>query len=200
MSMSCSPRRAVRLLLLCGLSACSGLLGPQEPLPVRWFEPALPAVETAPPVPGAPELRLAPVIGARRLRERVVWRHSEVEYDYHALWRWTEDPAQVVQRALSAALFERGLARRSTRADAATLLVELERFELSTESGPRASLAWRARLEGPDGRTLLERRMTASTPLEAAEPEALARELGALTAQLADELAGLVLAMPRPSR
>ncbi len=114
------------------LAGCLSNLGPGEPTPIRYYAADPPpgeALERAEGQRPLPQLRLRRVRAASHLRERTVWRSSEVEYGFHETRRWTEMPATFLERALARELFERHGFRRTERAIGLALDVELEAFE-----------------------------------------------------------------------
>lgn len=175
------------------LPACLSALKPGDAPRVRYF--------SAVPVPGAvtarademPSLRLRHVGAAAHLRERMVWRSSEVEYGYYETRRWTDLPAAMLEEALARELFEtRGL-RRTEAALAHALDVELRAFEERTGEEPAARVALVARLFDADGTALMERTFEASVAIEREEPAAIARAmsraLGEVVRTVASEVA-----------
>src|SRR5213080_5218233 len=90
--------------LLVGLVALAGCLL-RTADPPRFFRPGSVTLdaaedEAAPPAPGAIAIRLRGVRSEPFLRERIVWRVSEVEYGLYEQRRWIDLPAHYVERAL----------------------------------------------------------------------------------------------------
>jgi len=160
-----------------GSSACLTSLVPGEPPTLRYFSaaPPVPSLSAQPERP--PHLRLRTVEAAAHLRERMVWRSSEVEYGFYETRRWTELPGAWLAAALGRELFEaRGLVRDEGLA-APVLDVVLTHFEERTGSPRSAQAALVARLFSPAGVALLERTFEAGVPLEGKAPEEVAQAL-----------------------
>src|SRR5439155_522823 len=90
--------------LLVGLVALAGCLL-RTADPPRFFRPGsvtldAPEDEVAPPAPGAIAIRLRGVRSEPFLRERIVWRVSELEYGLYGQRRWIDLPEHYVERAL----------------------------------------------------------------------------------------------------
>ena len=100
-----------RTWLLAGLVVLGGCLLRTSDSP-RFFRPGSAAIdataedEAAPPAPGAIAIRLRGVRSEPFLRERIVWRVSEVEYGLYEQRRWIDLPAHYVERALRTRLRE----------------------------------------------------------------------------------------------
>ncbi len=173
--MSAPARRAAALALL--LAGCIG--GP--PPPPRYFSPPLP-VRPARVTPAALEgvtLRLLPVAAAELLRDRIVWRRSDVELGFYEQERWTEPPARTFERALARELFEvRGLVR-GGRSASHELAVELVACEEVLLPEHRARVVATVALLGADQTALLERTFAAEEPIAAEDAQAMARAVGA---------------------
>lgn len=173
--MSAPARRAAALALL--LAGCIG--GP--PPPPRYFSPPLP-VRPARATPAALEgvtLRLLPVAAAELLRDRIVWRRSDVELGFYEQERWTEPPARTFERALARELFEvRGLVR-GGRSASHELAVELVACEEVLLPEHRARVVATVALLGADQTALLERTFAAEEPIAAEDAQAMARAVGA---------------------
>lgn len=76
-----------------------------------------------------PGLRLGRVAAASHLEDKIVYRSSEHELGFYEEHRWSEEPAEFLERALARELFEaRGLSR-VVAGRAPTLEVELIAFE-----------------------------------------------------------------------
>lgn len=177
-----SARCAVVLLALALLPACLSGLGPGDPEPIRYFSAAAPAGSVPERMQSAPALRLRRVTSGSHLRERMVWRVSDVEYGFYENNRWTEMPVAWLEQALARELFEvRGL-RRTELSSAATLDVHLAAFEEILYPTHQARVALVVRLSDPRGETLLERTLERTEPIDGEDlarvAEATARALG----------------------
>ena len=79
-------------------SACLSVSPPASP---RYFTPtgsgAVARVATEGPALRL-LLRLRHVRAAGHLKERIVWRHSDVEFGFHELRRWTQPPHRFVEQ------------------------------------------------------------------------------------------------------
>ena len=160
---------------------CACLLGGRPEAP-RYFRPGPPArVESAlDGAPGAgstaPALRLHRVTSAAHLKERIVWRTSDVEFGFYDTRRWTELPAHYVEQRLSRQLFEvRGL-RRATAGRAPLLEVEL--FEEVLTPRHQARLELRVLLFDRKGIARLERTFTTVEPIPGDDPVSVSRAIG----------------------
>lgn len=175
------------------LPACLSSLKPGDSPRVRHFSAApTPGVVTA-HAQKMPVLRLRHVDAAAHLRERMVWRSSEVEYGFYETRRWTELPGAMLEQALARELFEtRGL-RRTESALANSLDVELVAFEEWTGAEPAAHVAVVARLSDVEGTSRFERTFEASIAIERDDPAAVARAmsraLGEVVRAVASEVA-----------
>lgn len=161
------------------LAGCLGDLG-GEPRRIRYFSPEWAPSERASRVDEGTTLRLRRVTGAAHLRDRIVWRTSEVEYGYYELNRWTEAPDAYVERGLATELFERRGFTRTEALDAPALDVRVAAFE-EVISPHEARVALRIRLMGPDANALLVKTVTTSHAIQGVDPadvaEAMSRAL-----------------------
>ncbi len=181
-----------RLAIACGmLGLLVACLATNDPAHIRYF-----AVEVPDPAPSAPRtelrFRLRHASSAVHLRERMVWRRSEVEYGFAEDRRWTEAPITYVERAL---LDELVVARGLTRSEALSvpaLDVELLAFDELLAPSHAARISFALRLITPDGSVLLDRTIVAQDPIEGRAAEAVAqamsRALAAASHSAADEL------------
>jgi uncharacterized lipoprotein YmbA len=169
--------------------ALVGCLSQNPPIELRYFRPLLPDA-VADPAPGEPrELRLDRVTAAPHLRERMVWRSSDIELGFDDVNLWIADPAALVEDALVRVLFlERGFAATDAR-DAPSLDVHVTAFEevigSSRSCEVELRVAYRAASDGPQ-RTRLIRR---EAPIGAPGPEAFVRAAGRALHAAALELA-----------
>ena len=188
---------SIRALLLVavalGSSACLASLVPGASPTLRFFSAAPPASSLSAQPERPLRLRLRRVEAAAHLRERMVWRASEVEYGFYETRRWTELPGTWLEAALGRELFEtRGLVRDEGLA-VPVLDVVLTHFEERTGAPPSVQSAIVVRLFSPEGAALLERTFEASLPLEGSAPEevagALARSLQEVVRAACSEVA-----------
>ncbi len=174
-----SGRTALLLLGALLLAACLPEARLAEP---RYFTPLQPAGSGVDAAvlreTSGPLLRVRRVTAAAHLRERIVWRRSEVEFGFHELRRWTQPPAQLVERWLARELFERRDLRRALAGPHPTLEVEVQAFDevLDPERAARVQLL--ARLTDARGVSLHERTYAVERPLEGRDPAAIARAMG----------------------
>jgi ABC-type uncharacterized transport system auxiliary subunit len=90
-------------ILLIMVAACA-LTSKSAPQELHYFAPPAHAVATA-HGSGTP-LRIGRVTPSALLRERIVYRTSNVELDRYETLRWTDAPDVYVRRALASALFD----------------------------------------------------------------------------------------------
>ncbi|MEE8469631.1 MAG: ABC-type transport auxiliary lipoprotein family protein [Planctomycetota bacterium] len=189
MANTLSRRCAVVLLALASLPACLSGLGPGDPQPIRYFSAAAPGGSIPARMQNAPVLRLRRVTSGSHLRERMVWRVSDVEYGFYENSRWTEMPVAWLEQALARELFEvRGL-RRTELSSAPTLDVHLAAFEEVLYPAHQARVAVVVRLVGASGENLLERTLERTEPVDGEDlarvAEATARALGTVVRDVA---------------
>ena len=170
------PRASLGIALLSLSLAC---IGPGDPQPIRYFSAEVTPVEAALATePGTPEggaLRLRYVEAAGHLKERIVWRASDVEYGFYELRRWTEAPAVWLERALAHALFQARGFERTEAAAAPALDIELVAFEEYLGDAHEAHVAVELRLSESGGAALLEKRIERRVPIADVEPTSVAR-------------------------
>jgi len=185
--------------LLAGLAAFAALaacFSPEPPLPVRYFEPRLPA-SAGDAAPAGPVVRLRRVRAASHLKDRMVRRLSDLEYGFSELDRWAEPPVAYLQRALENELFQTEGLRRSDSSLAASLDVELLAFE-EEAGGDSVRAAVRVSLTGTDQLSLLDRTFEARRPLGEGEPGTVAAALGDALGEVVHDLAAAVHAALLP--
>ena len=121
------------LLVLAVAPAGCALTGKSDLVIIHYYSPEAASRKAgvraqAPKESGAP-LRLGRVASGSHLEDKIAVRSSEHEIGFYDQHRWTEEPAEYLERALARELFEgRGLPR-SVSGSAPTLQVELVAFE-----------------------------------------------------------------------
>ncbi len=114
------------------LGGCA-LTSKSDPVTIHYYSPE-PATLRGQQSPRAakeagPALRLGRVASGTHLEDKIAFRSSEHEIGFYEQHRWTEEPAEYLERALAQELFEaRGLSR-VVSGPAPTLDVELVSFE-----------------------------------------------------------------------
>lgn len=185
-------RGAVVPLLLLALPACFSL-GPGSPQPIRYFSAAVSPQAVSAQPRNMPVLRLRHVTAAAHLRERMVWRNSQVEYGFYETRRWTEMPVAWLEQALARELFEvRGLHRTSAVATV-TLDVHLAAFEEILYPEHLARVAVVVRLFSPQGQTLIERTLERSQPITDGGPEQVAEATSRALGELMRDVAAAIV-------
>jgi ABC-type uncharacterized transport system auxiliary subunit len=112
---------------------CSGcaLTSKAKPIENRYFSPE--RAQVAPAAVSVPEpvvrLRLGRLSASANLRYRIVHRESQVEVSPYETLRWTETPADYVERSLVRALFGCGRFQQVVSGPGLTLDVEVIAFE-----------------------------------------------------------------------
>jgi len=147
----------------------------------RFFRPAsamLDAGADGAPSRGAVAVRLQPVGGTPFLRERIVWRSSEVEYGLYEQRRWSELPASYVQRALENALRQTPGLRLSDDLDAPSLHVDVVAFDEELAPTHEASVVLAVSLREHERRRLVDRAFTARAAIAGDAPTATATAMG----------------------
>jgi ABC-type uncharacterized transport system auxiliary subunit len=148
----------------------------------RYFRPASRMLDgaggDAVPARGAIAIRLQPIAGTPFLRERMVWRSSDVEYGLYEQRRWSELPASYVQRALENALRATPGLRLTDDVDAPVLRVDVVAFEERLAPQHVAGVALAVSLRDRERRRLVDRVFSAETPIDGAPAAATASAIG----------------------
>jgi uncharacterized lipoprotein YmbA len=156
----------------------------------RFYRPASTALDAdVPPEPAtdAP-VRLGSVESAPFLRERIVWRASDVEYGLYEQRRWFELPTRYIRRALSATLGTTPGLRFEESASAPHLDVELLAFDEILAPEHEAHVAIEATLhDGPQKR--FERTFSARVPIATGEGPAMAASMGKALDEVVQKIA-----------
>jgi len=181
----------------------------------RFYHPdaaMLDAPADAPPDgPPRTSVRLRPVHEAGFLRERMVWRTSEVEYGRYEQRRWNELPAQYVERAMANSLQSSASLALTDDLAAASLGLDLLAFEEIVGEPHVARVMVRASLRSAKGRTVMDRQFSVDEPITDDGGDGVARAMGkaldTITAQVTNEVAarlapraGRTAARTRPDR
>jgi len=176
--------------LLVGLAGCLF----RDPGPPHFFRPGSATLDAASadvvdaPRTGGIAVRLRAVRSVPFLRERIVWRVSEVEYGLYEQRRWIDLPAHYVDRALQARLRATPGLRLSDDPRAAVLHVDVLAFDEMLAPVHAATVALAAALEAPARGLVLERTFVSEVGIEDREPASMAKAMG----QALDEAVGQV--------
>jgi ABC-type uncharacterized transport system auxiliary subunit len=192
-------KRADAVMVLVCLGGCA-LTKKASPLAIRYFTPAASptvaaASRDATTAPGPPpQLRLGRVSAAGDVRDKLIYRAGGHEVAFRTHWRWSEDPAAYVERALAHALFEeRGVEERLS-GPGLTLEVDLVAFEERLAPGPGAhvELTWRLR---NDKVVLVQHTVVIDRPIDGnvRDGEVVAGALAAALALGLDKIVAAVL-------
>ena len=140
----------------------------------------------------AQPVRLQPVTGTPFLRERIVWRSSDVEYGMYEQRRWSELPASYVERALESALRRTPGIRLTDDFKAPVLRVEVVAFDEVLAPARVASVGLVVSLRDRDRERLLDRSFSAEVPIAGDSAGATAAAMGRALDQVALEVASAV--------
>jgi len=201
-------RPALAVLGLVALQACVFRSADQP----RFFRPTsamLDAADAEQPIGAGFPIRLRPVRAEPFLRERIVWRVSDVEYGSYEQRRWLDLPAHYVESALAARLQTTPGLRLTDDLIAAALHVEVLAFDDVLAPQHEANVALAVALEDRTGAVHFRRTFAARVAVASDEPAALAKAMGEAldqaVAQVADGVRESALrhpdaASPRSSR
>ena len=179
--------------------------------PPRFFRPSSATLEAAaedqadPPAAGGIAIRLRGVRSEPFLRERIVWRVSEVEYGFYEQRRWIDLPAHYVDRALRTRLRSTPGLRLTNDPRAVALHVDVLAFDDVLAPAHAADVALAAALEDPVRGRVLERTFDARVGIGDREPASMAKAMGEAlddaVAQVADAVRlNLQAHSPSPAR
>ena len=169
--------------LLVGLLVLGGCLL-RTPDPPRFFRPGSAALEAAaedqgdPPAPGGIAIRLRGVRSEPFLRERIVWRVSEVEYGLYEQRRWIDVPAHYVEQALGRRLRETPGLRLTNDPQAVALHVDVLAFDDVLAPTHEANVTLAVTLDDPARGRLLMRTLNARAGIENDDPASMAKAMG----------------------
>src|SRR5437867_10704337 len=169
--------------LLVGLVALAGCLFRTADAP-RFFRPGSATLdaaaedEAAPAAPGGIAIRLRGVRSEPFLRERIVWRASEVEYGLYEQRRWIDLPAHYVEQALGRRLRETPGLRLTNDPQAVALHVDVLAFDDVLAPTHEANVTLAVTLEDPARGRLLMRTLDARAGIENDDPASMAKAMG----------------------
>ena len=169
--------------LLVGLLVLGGCLL-RTPDPPRFFRPGSAALEAAaedqadPPAAGGIAIRLRGVRSEPFLRERIVWRVSEVEYGLYEQRRWIDVPAHYVEQALGRRLRETPGLRLTNDPQAVALHVDVLAFDDVLAPTHEANVTLAVTLEDRAHGRLLTRTLDARVGIENDDPASMATAMG----------------------
>jgi len=169
--------------LLVGLLVLEGCLL-RTPDPPRFFRPGSAALEAAaedqvdPPAAGGIAIRLRGVRSEPFLRERIVWRVSEVEYGLYEQRRWIDLPAHYVEQALGRRLRETPGLRLTNDPQAVALHVDVLAFDDVLAPTHEANVTLAVTLEDRAHGRLLTRTLDARAGIENDDPASMATAMG----------------------
>ncbi len=169
--------------LLVGLLVLGGCLL-RTPDPPRFFRPGSAALEAAaedqadPPAAGGIAIRLRGVRSEPFLRERIVWRVSEVEYGLYEQRRWIDLPAHYVEQALGRRLRETPGLRLTNDPQAVALHVDVLAFDDVLAPTHEANVTLAVTLEDRAHGRLLTRTLDARAGIENDDPASMATAMG----------------------
>jgi ABC-type uncharacterized transport system auxiliary subunit len=170
-----------RVWLLTALAILGACLPPRPDAP-RFFSPGATTLdgggETDAPVAGAIPVRVRGVRAEPFLRERIVWRVSNVEYGVYEQRRWIDLPAHYVARALEARLGATPGVRLTNDPRAVGLHADVLAFDDVLGPPRAAEVAIAVRLEDPTRGPLLERTFEARAPIADDDPASMAKAMG----------------------
>lgn len=181
-----------RLAIPCApivLAGCLSGLGPGEPQDIRYFSAEAPAVVAVPKSGDAPLLRLRRTSAASHLRERMVWRVSDVEYGFYETRRWTELPVTWLERSLGRQLFEGTDLRRTQALTAPALDVHLTAFEEQIRPEHQVRAAVSVHLFSPSGEALIEGSFERTQEVGGGDPAEVAQAISLALAAVVREVA-----------
>src|SRR5207253_3384333 len=160
-------------LALVALEAC--LLRSADP--PRFFRPssALLDAEADPPATDGVPIRLREIRAEPFLRERIVWRVSDVEYGRYDQRRWLDLPAHYVARALAARLQRTPGLRLTDDVAAAALRVDVLAFDDALAPQHEANVALAVGLDDRAHGPLLRRTFAARVAVVNDDPASLAK-------------------------
>jgi len=133
------------------------------------------------------------VHGTPFLRERIVWRASDVEYGLYEQRRWSELPSSYVERALATALRRTPGVALTDDVRAAALRVEVVAFDEVLAPSRTATVSLLVSLRDPKRGHLLDRTFSVDEPIAgettAATAVAMGKALDAVTGEVARAVA-----------
>ena len=186
--------------LLAGLVVLGGCLfrSPEAP---RFFRPAsaildaAPGDNASPPATGSIAIRIRGVRSEPFLRERVVWRVSEVEYGLYEQRRWIDLPEHYVERALRARLRTTPGLRLTNDVRAVALRVVVLAFDDVLAPSHAADVTLNVAVDDPVRGRVFMRTFDARVGIEDGDPAAMAKAMGQALDEAVAQVADAVRAV-----
>jgi len=191
--------------LFTGLVVLSGCVFRSADAP-RFFRPgsvtldAAASNEATAPAKGEIPVRLRAVRSEPFLRERIVWRVSEVEYGLYEERRWIDLPAHYVQDALRTRLRETPGLRLTDDPRAPALHVDVLAFDDVLRPAHEANVALVIALDDAARGRLLTRTFDARVGIENDEPASMAKAMGEALDDAVAQVAEAVRSSLQPHR
>jgi len=169
--------------LVAGLVVLGGCLFRSPDAP-RFFRPAsaildaTPEDDVKPPASGTVAIRLRGVRSEPFLRERIVWRVSEVEYGLYEQRRWIDLPEHYVERALRTRLRATAGLRLTNDVRAVALRVDVRAFDDVLAPTHAANVALGVAMEDSVRGRFFVRTFDARVGIEGGDPASMAKAMG----------------------
>jgi len=196
------PRTLAPLASLAAAALIAGCLSKAAVEPIHYYSPGPPA--GASPASASRSKAPAPlwlrrVEAANHLNERMARRTSDVEIGFYDLERWSDPPANLVERALARELFETLGVERADAGRVPRLDVRVLAFEERMVPAHTATVTLAASLMDSRDVSILERTFSADSPVDGSDGAAVARAMGAALEQAVKATsAAVVAAIPAP--
>jgi len=191
--------------LAAGLALVAGCLF-RSPEPPRFFRPGSSILDAASDeaprhASGGIAVRLRGVRSEPFLRERIVWRTSDVEYGLYEQRRWIDLPAHYVDRALRTRLGSTAGLRLTNEPRAVTLRVDVLAFDDVLGPPHAANVVLAVVLDDPVRGRLLDRTFDARVGIQDGDAASMAKSMGEALDDVVGQIADAVRAsVRRPGR
>ena len=187
--------RALSGLLVLAPLLCAGCVFNDAP-PPRYYAPPSALATDDDPAPavrttGHP-VRLRRVRAAGYIGEQVTWRGSDVQHGLYEQRRWTDVPTRYLERAMDVALDRTVGVRRVESGRVPTLDLDLVSFDEVLAPTHEADVQVVAVLRDAKQDTLFQRTFGARRPIADADPDSVARAMGAALDDVVVQIANQV--------